>query len=344
LFIHGHKLTFKHLCWHIITKILRNGPRAHFPFKAVGSLPRGHACNFAGGRLAALMDPCGGAVKLLAVEGMASQVGWGSDSTADQLVVVVAKQHVTKHCDKSKRLDNFFPRDTPLGDATFHLYINRISPCNKDYNCHSSNSLPLICNTLSALARENRGRRRTLTIFDKNRDMGLQIDRRGMEQTVSLRIRRMREVLHVVDDVLLEAYVAGQDAAIPPVNAIPEHRVQVQNVHFCVIHGWTSVVPLPEVECGLPIAFSSPPVPMGDAESSATAPMDVDLVAPSPPPPTAAAVRHCSPTSQEMVVVGTITARRGQSPRAVDALRGRIIFTGHHPKGVATSFSSNVRA
>jgi hypothetical protein len=32
LFIHGHKFTFKHLCWHSITKILRNGPRAHFPF------------------------------------------------------------------------------------------------------------------------------------------------------------------------------------------------------------------------------------------------------------------------------------------------------------------------
>jgi hypothetical protein len=32
LFIHGHRLTFKHLCWHSITKILRNGPRAHFPF------------------------------------------------------------------------------------------------------------------------------------------------------------------------------------------------------------------------------------------------------------------------------------------------------------------------
>jgi hypothetical protein len=32
LFIHGHRFTFKHLCWHSITKILRNGPRAHFPF------------------------------------------------------------------------------------------------------------------------------------------------------------------------------------------------------------------------------------------------------------------------------------------------------------------------
>jgi hypothetical protein len=33
LSIHEHKFTFKHLCWHSITKILRNGPRAHFPFK-----------------------------------------------------------------------------------------------------------------------------------------------------------------------------------------------------------------------------------------------------------------------------------------------------------------------
>jgi hypothetical protein len=32
LFIHGHRFTFKHLCWHLITKILRNGPKAHFPF------------------------------------------------------------------------------------------------------------------------------------------------------------------------------------------------------------------------------------------------------------------------------------------------------------------------
>jgi hypothetical protein len=32
LFMHGHKFTFKHLCVHSITKIPRNGPRAHFPF------------------------------------------------------------------------------------------------------------------------------------------------------------------------------------------------------------------------------------------------------------------------------------------------------------------------
>jgi hypothetical protein len=32
LSIHGYRFTFKHLCWHSITKILRNGPREHFPF------------------------------------------------------------------------------------------------------------------------------------------------------------------------------------------------------------------------------------------------------------------------------------------------------------------------
>jgi hypothetical protein len=32
LFIHGHIFTFKHLCLHSITKILRNGPKVHFPF------------------------------------------------------------------------------------------------------------------------------------------------------------------------------------------------------------------------------------------------------------------------------------------------------------------------
>jgi hypothetical protein len=58
-----------------------------------------------------------------------------------------------------------------------------------------------------------------------------------MEQTISLRIRRMREVLHVVDDTLLEAFAARQDATIPPVHVIPERRVQVQKIQFCVIHG-----------------------------------------------------------------------------------------------------------
>jgi hypothetical protein len=29
------------------------------------------------------------------------------------------------------------------------------------------------------------------------------------------------------------------------VHEIPKRRVQVQNVHFCVLHGWAAVVPLP---------------------------------------------------------------------------------------------------
>jgi hypothetical protein len=46
LLIHGHRFTLKHLCWHLITKILRNGPEAHFPFSAPCGLvarPRGPA-------------------------------------------------------------------------------------------------------------------------------------------------------------------------------------------------------------------------------------------------------------------------------------------------------------
>jgi hypothetical protein len=35
LSIQGYRFTFKHLCWHSITKILRNGPRAHFPFSTI---------------------------------------------------------------------------------------------------------------------------------------------------------------------------------------------------------------------------------------------------------------------------------------------------------------------
>jgi hypothetical protein len=118
-----------------------------------------------------------------------------------------------------------------------------------------------------------------------------------MEHIVSMRIRRMREVLHIViDDSMLEASAAGQAAALPPVHEIHERRVQVQNVHFCVLHGWTAVVPLPVVECGLPTASPSPLVPVFDAGSSASAPMDVDLEAPPPPPPTAAAVARRSPS------------------------------------------------
>jgi hypothetical protein len=32
LSINWHRFSLKHLCWHSITKILRNGPRTHFPF------------------------------------------------------------------------------------------------------------------------------------------------------------------------------------------------------------------------------------------------------------------------------------------------------------------------
>jgi hypothetical protein len=39
LIIFGHIFTFKHLCLHSITKILRNGPKAHFPFRGRVCLP-----------------------------------------------------------------------------------------------------------------------------------------------------------------------------------------------------------------------------------------------------------------------------------------------------------------
>jgi hypothetical protein len=35
LIILGHIFTFKHLCLHSITKILRDGPKAHFPFSSL---------------------------------------------------------------------------------------------------------------------------------------------------------------------------------------------------------------------------------------------------------------------------------------------------------------------
>jgi hypothetical protein len=159
-----------------------------------------------------------------------------------------------------------------------------------------------------------------------------------------MRIRRIREVLHIVDVAMLEAFTVGQATALPPVHEIPERRVQVQNVHFCVLHGWTSVVPLPVVECGLPTASPLPPAPVFDAGSSASVPMDVDLATPPPPPPTAEAITHRSPSPPVPVVVETIAARRGQPPRVVDAPRGRIIFTGHRPNGMASSSSSNGRA
>lgn len=165
-----------------------------------------------------------------------------------------------------------------------------------------------------------------------------------MEQTISMRIHRMRKVLHIVDDAMLEAFAAGQATALPPMHEIPERRVQVQNVHFCVLHGWTTVVPLPVVECGLPTASPSPPALVCDAGSSSSAPMDVDLAGPPPPPPTAAAVTRRSPSPSAPVVIGTIAAHRGQPPRAVNAPCGRVILTGHRPNGVAPSSSSNGRA
>jgi hypothetical protein len=106
------------------------------------------------------------------------------------------------------------------------------------------------------------------SLFKKIRGPNLYIDRKGVEPTITLLIRRIREVFHVIDDALLEAYAARQELTIPLVAAIPSHRVQVHNVHFCVIHGWTAVVPLPVVECGLLISLSSLTVLMGDAESS----------------------------------------------------------------------------
>jgi hypothetical protein len=75
--------------------------------------------------------------------------------------------------------------------------------------------------------------------LEENGGLGLKIDAKGMEQIVPLRIHRMCEVIHVIDDALLEAYAIGQEAMIPLVHVIPAHRVQVHNMHFCVIHGWT---------------------------------------------------------------------------------------------------------
>jgi hypothetical protein len=46
LSIHGHIFTFWHLCLHLITKILRNGPRAHFPFKGYPSEHRAATSRF----------------------------------------------------------------------------------------------------------------------------------------------------------------------------------------------------------------------------------------------------------------------------------------------------------
>jgi hypothetical protein len=58
-------------------------------------------------------------------------------------------------------------------------------------------------------SREQRKKRRTLTVLEKNEGISLKIDKKGMKQTIPLCIRRMREVLHVVDDTLLEEYATG---------------------------------------------------------------------------------------------------------------------------------------
>jgi hypothetical protein len=49
LFILVHKFPIKHMCWHSITKIHRNGPRAHFPFTRNPRATRGPHQRSAGG-------------------------------------------------------------------------------------------------------------------------------------------------------------------------------------------------------------------------------------------------------------------------------------------------------
>lgn len=140
----------------------------------------------------------------------------------------------------------------------------------------------------------------------------------------------MCEVQHVIDDALLEVYAVGQEAMIPLVHIITARRVQVHNVHFCVIHRWTVVVPLPVVECGLPIALPSPP-------------SQTEMRSRRRPHPWRWIWHHrlLHPLS---VVIGTIIARRGLPPRVVDAPRECLIFTAHRPNGVASTPSSNERA
>lgn len=154
--------------------------------------------------------------------------------------------------------------------------------------------------------------------------------------TIPLLVRRVREVLCVVDDALLEADATGQASVMPPVAAPAARCVQMHNVHFSVIHGWTSVVPFLEVECSLPITLSSPQVPTKDAESSMTAPMEIKLVPPPSIPPIVARVWHRrSPSAPKPDVTKTIAARRRQPPCIIDAPRGGLIFIGHHPNRVA---------
>jgi hypothetical protein len=210
---------------------------------------------------------------------------------------------------------------------------------------HLPLSTAIDCNTLSALSQEEirEGKEEEHVVLDKNSKIDLHINNKVWNIPFPC------------------AYAVC--AKFCTLLMIPCWRrmllVKLQRFHRCMrspnavckckictsaFSGWTAVVPLPVVECGLPTASPSPPAPVFDAGSSASAPMDVDLVAPPPPPPTAAAVARRSPSPPVPVVVGTIAARRGQPPRAIDAPRGRIIFTGHRPNGMASSSSSNGRA
>ena len=150
-----------------------------------------------------------------------------------------------------------------------------------------------------------------------------------MEPTVPLHVRRIHEVLRVVDDALLEAYATGQASPSPLVATPAPRRVQVHNVHFCVAHCWMVVVLLPEVECGPPILLPSPSVQTGDTESSV--PMDIELAPPTPPPAIVSPVRcRYSPSPLESDLAGITVAHRGQPPRAVeDEPCGHLIFTSH---------------
>jgi hypothetical protein len=63
-----HRSTQKHLCWHLITKILRNGPKAHFPFSTPRSSPAARQPN-------ATPQPTQRTLSPAAARGPASQPG-----------------------------------------------------------------------------------------------------------------------------------------------------------------------------------------------------------------------------------------------------------------------------
>nr|XP_034577646.1 uncharacterized protein LOC117841398 [Setaria viridis] len=108
---------------------------------------------------------------------------------------------------------------------------------------------------------------------------------------------------------------AGPSVPLPAVD--PPCRVQVQNVHFCVVHGWTAVMSLHPVECFVPLDLESPLALVQAAvanTSSEEEPMEIEMEAP-PPPPRAlsfAGRRRCrtpTPTLLESESAGTIAAR-----------------------------------